>query len=178
MRIFGIIFALIGLIWGIIAFNISTIVETESTVIGSGEYSTYIPSQKIHNLDLSERRSTHLMISGLLIIVGTVIFGFGSIGQKSSAIQEMVRICPFCAESIKPEAIICKHCGKDIPYPQIHPNEIETPSIDVAEHIPSYKIKPIKTDSSLQPSMKICSSCSTTNNIENNICWKCHLQFS
>lgn len=25
------------------------------------------------------------------------------------------RTCPFCAEDIKPEAIVCKHCGRDLP---------------------------------------------------------------
>ena len=24
------------------------------------------------------------------------------------------RICPFCAEDIKPAAIVCKHCGRDL----------------------------------------------------------------
>ncbi len=27
----------------------------------------------------------------------------------------MVRPCPFCAEDIKPEAIACKHCQRDVP---------------------------------------------------------------
>ena len=25
------------------------------------------------------------------------------------------RLCPFCAEEIKKAAIVCKHCGRDIP---------------------------------------------------------------
>jgi hypothetical protein len=25
------------------------------------------------------------------------------------------RKCPFCAEMVKPEAVVCKHCGKDLP---------------------------------------------------------------
>ena len=23
--------------------------------------------------------------------------------------------CPFCAETIKARAVVCKHCGKDVP---------------------------------------------------------------
>jgi hypothetical protein len=25
------------------------------------------------------------------------------------------RTCPFCAESVKAEAIVCRHCGRDLP---------------------------------------------------------------
>ena len=34
--------------------------------------------------------------------------------KKGSAIPEE-KICPFCAETIKYKALICKHCGKDQP---------------------------------------------------------------
>lgn len=35
-----------------------------------------------------------------------------------------VRACPFCAEEIKTEAIVCKHCGRDVP-PYVPPPEPE-----------------------------------------------------
>ena len=33
---------------------------------------------------------------------------------ESIAVPALVR-CPFCAEDIKPEAVVCKHCGRDLP---------------------------------------------------------------
>lgn len=35
--------------------------------------------------------------------------------KKKEAEASSLVVCPFCAESIKSEAVVCKHCGKDVP---------------------------------------------------------------
>jgi hypothetical protein len=36
------------------------------------------------------------------------------------AIKGQVRKCPFCAELVRPEANVCKHCGRDLPAEPAH----------------------------------------------------------
>ncbi len=47
-------------------------------------------------------------------------------GEQSSAAGSMPagpmpdeKTCPYCAETVKAAAIVCKHCGKDIPPAQV-----------------------------------------------------------
>lgn len=37
------------------------------------------------------------------------------IAAKPDAAQSTFPQCPFCAEMVNPEAIVCKHCGRDLP---------------------------------------------------------------
>ncbi len=35
--------------------------------------------------------------------------------EQRSLLSGEGKICPFCAEVVRSEAVTCKHCGKDIP---------------------------------------------------------------
>ena len=112
MKSLGILLLVIGALWATVAFNVDTTVETESRYIGD----TYIPSQKVHNLGKMDERRNHLMLSGMLVVVGVMLFGFGAV--RSSSLQsssERTRKCPFCAELIKEEATVCRFCQKKLP---------------------------------------------------------------
>ena len=38
----------------------------------------------------------------------------GAVAQISDSAQGRTRECPFCAEMIKPQAKVCRHCGNDV----------------------------------------------------------------
>ena len=55
----------------------------------------------------------------LFVTVGAIILLLGLKSLKTNApavsAPSATKTCPFCAESIMAAAIVCKHCGKDIP---------------------------------------------------------------
>jgi hypothetical protein len=55
-------------------------------------------------------------VSGLLggILLGPFAFLMFFVSGIVSA-DEQLRKCPFCAEWIRPEATVCKHCHKEVP---------------------------------------------------------------
>jgi hypothetical protein len=51
----------------------------------------------------------------LLVIIGLVIFLVLRNRPGSSAGSDKLKKCPYCAELIKAEAVVCRFCGRDQP---------------------------------------------------------------
>ncbi len=73
--------------------------------------STY--AGRVNNIGLMSERQNYLIFSGFIFIGGVILAIFGS---KSDTVSGSGNVkCEYCAELIKPDAVICKHCGKDVP---------------------------------------------------------------
>jgi hypothetical protein len=55
------------------------------------------------------------LLSTLCLPIGLAVALIASPSDESSAVTSNLVKCEFCAEHIKREAKICKHCGKDVP---------------------------------------------------------------
>ena len=69
--------------------------------------------------------ATIYCFAGLTILVGAVFIGFRTISKNGNVERRSaLRACPYCAELIRREAIVCKHCQRDV---HAEPTEQEAP---------------------------------------------------
>lgn len=83
----------------------------------------------------------------VLILIGIIVFIYMIIVKPAGyltvtyKLREKEKICPMCAEKVKYEAKICKHCGYELPPNPIIKNEIKNEAIPNKTFIKSTDIK-------------------------------------
>jgi hypothetical protein len=131
MKAIGAILLVVGLLFGIVALNMDTSVATEAQSIGGID----IPSVRVNNLGLMDQRRNYLMVAAVGAVVGVLLVAAGSMQTASHTAVGETRQCPYCAEDVKVEAVICRFCGRDLP--DIPESAADEPSGQLAEEVPS-----------------------------------------
>lgn len=100
MKSYGIALLVVGALAFLIGFNMDT---------------TY---GGVYNIGLLNERQNTIIFAGIMTVIGAVFLGLASknnVLEGQSNTSSDTRKCPFCAELVKAEAIICRHCQKDLP---------------------------------------------------------------
>lgn len=175
MKTFGVILVVIGLVWAVIAFNMSTTVEVGGERIGSGVYSIEVPRGQVNNFGLMEQRRNQLMMAGVTIIAGVILFGFGAQSEERVVVPaEESRTCPHCAELVKREAKVCRYCQRNLPA-----FEIEVVSELEAETLVEAQQPKKELETEIPPNEKArCPNCQEIIRLSARECPICRADFS
>jgi len=150
MKNIGLALIILGVIGLCYSYNMKTTVTTEAKYLG---YGIEVPPMTVNNLGLIEDRRNALMLSGIVAIVGAILYAASSIQQsKTNSFQTTTftnqttsyvteRKCPYCAEPIRNEAVICRFCNRDVS--EISKNQADVANISVQE-LAKYRNDPDK----------------------------------
>lgn len=115
--------------------------EVLGRAIDRGGYSSELGDWKTMLADFEERKRNFGIAAAI-----TVFFGLAVVFSSKSEAPEVTKKCPFCAEVIQTDAVICKHCGRDQPVAEI-----------VSSAAPDWT----------------CVECTALNPSDQHVCWNC-----
>ncbi len=137
MKNIGIVLIALGAFFLFRYYHMDTTVTTEAKDFG---YGITVPSVTVNNLGLMEERRNGMTMSGIAILIGVILFVAGTMQETNNSgapirtadidpttsisVEHSTRKCPFCAEEIKAEAVVCRFCNRDVPLEDVPSPEI------------------------------------------------------
>ena len=88
---------------------------------------------RVNNMGLMNDKQNYLMFSGVLLVIGTILFFIDNKKIKQEDVEANFKTCPRCIEKVRIEAKICRYCNFDFSQGDGPLNEFKTTSKTVAE---------------------------------------------
>jgi len=87
MKGLGLFLIALGALGLLAGLQMGTTVTTPSQTVGFGEFSTYVPSQSVHNIGLMDQRRNVLIAAGFVFVAGIILYGFGAYRVQARVVQ-------------------------------------------------------------------------------------------